>query len=246
MSKVKYKTSAQNEWNERTHTIKPHRYKKPFFHDLLKDIIPNGQGMSCIELGAMPGNYLAYFYQEYGYSITGLDFSKHTRIFSETMKINGVKDYKFVTADILSFESAKKYDLVCSFGLIEHFDDVGNILQKHTDLVADGGILLITVPNFRYFQWLYHKVFDRDNLNIHNIDAMRPNHIDKYLIDRNFVQHIKQPYGRAHFWYESQQSNRFFNKVRLIVTGFLNSKLSHLSNGKMTAPYQIYLYRKKA
>lgn len=244
MGKVKYKTSAQEEWDDRTHTIKAHKYKDPFFHDLLKDIIPNGRDKSCIELGAMPGNYLAYFYKKYGYSITGLDFSKHTEIFLQTMKVNGIKDYKFLTADILSYNTSDKYDLVCSFGLIEHFDDVSNILEKHIDLVSDGGLLLITVPNFRYFQWLYHKIFDGDNLSIHNTDAMKPEKINSCLQRHGMQKIVNQPFGMSEFWYEDVITNAYFRNLRYSVTARLNTSLRKIRNNRLTAPYLIYLYKK--
>jgi len=243
MGKVKYKTSAQNEWNERTDLIKPQKAGKPFFHELLYEQLKNGQGKTCIELGAIPGNYLVYFHS-LGYRVAGLDFADNAIKFEETMKINGIKKYKFIKAEIMSYQVDTQYDLVASFGFIEHFDNLEGILSKHIDLVAPGGLLLITVPNFRYIQWLYHRVFDADNLSIHNIDAMRPGRIHGYLTKNGLRMVENKTYGRAEFWYEDAQKNTFLGSLRNRVTARLNTTFGKINNGKMTAPYQVYLYKK--
>lgn len=244
MSKVRYSTSAQHEWDERTSTIQPHIYEEPFFHNLLQGIIPDGVGKTCIELGALPGNYLAYFNKEYSYSITGLDFSTHSKVFFDTMKINKIKDFNFIKANILSYKSPKKYDLVCSFGLIEHFDDINGILKKHVELLSGDGSLLVTVPNFRYLQWLYHRVFDSKNLSIHNIDAMRSKKIDKVLTGLGLTKVINEPVGKVEFWYEDVVSNRYFCNIRHSVTAQLNSRLRRIRDSHLAAPYLVYLYKK--
>lgn len=246
MSKVKYNTSAQHEWNERTSIIQPHAYKEPFFHDLLQGIIPDGAGKTCIELGALPGNYLAYFNKEYNYSITGLDFSTHSKVFFDTMKINKINDFNFIKANILSYKSPKKYDLVCSFGLIEHFDDINGILKKHVELLSEDASLLVTVPNFRYLQWLYHRVFDSENLSIHNIDAMRSKKIDKILTGLGLTKIINEPVGKVEFWYEDATNSRLFSKFRYVVTILLN-KLFKKTNNKSNyfSPILIYVYKRQ-
>jgi 2-polyprenyl-6-hydroxyphenyl methylase/3-demethylubiquinone-9 3-methyltransferase len=42
-----------------------------------------------------------------------------------------------------------RFDLVCSFGVVEHFTDLGRILPSIARLVAPGGMLVTTVPNLK-------------------------------------------------------------------------------------------------
>ncbi len=55
-----------------------------------------------------------------------------------------------IHCDLLNSEvlEKKKYDIVMSVGLIEHFDEIGtkNIVSKHFDAVKENGIVIITAP----------------------------------------------------------------------------------------------------
>jgi SAM-dependent methyltransferase len=41
------------------------------------------------------------------------------------------------------------FDAVCSFGFIEHFDDSKLVVDKHVEILKEGGHLIITVPNIK-------------------------------------------------------------------------------------------------
>ena len=43
-------------------------------------------------------------------------------------------------------ELAERFDLVCSFGLIEHFIDKRPVLEIHRKFIAPGGVIVIIVP----------------------------------------------------------------------------------------------------
>jgi SAM-dependent methyltransferase len=64
------------------------------------------------------------------------------------------------------------FDVVYSFGVIEHFDDPRPMVQKHFDLLRPGGTAIITVPHFGAgYGWLARRL-DRKNYDIHNISIM--------------------------------------------------------------------------
>ena len=243
MGRVKYKSTAKNEWDERTSLIKPQKAGLPFFHEVVTQHIGKVKGQTCIELGAIPGNYLVYF-ARLGYKITGLDFAKNKDKFVETMKINRQRDYNFISSDIGTFQSAEQYDLVTSFGFIEHFEDLEDILGRHYKLAKPGGLILVTVPNFRYIQWLYHRIFDNKNLAIHNIDAMRIRRVDGILKGLGATKIVAGVYGQPDFWYEDPWRDSLLASFRNKATHILKKIFRYNQGGKLTAPYTIYLYRK--
>ncbi len=141
------------------------------FTDLYKQFIKPGG--TCIEIGCYPGNNLVYFAKEFGYSISGLDITP--RIYTKMQKyfeINGVQLEELICKDFLIYQPSKTYDLVCSFGFVEHFRNFEEIIIKHIQLVSPGGFLVITAPNLARLQYLIHLVIDRKCLSSHVISSM--------------------------------------------------------------------------
>ena len=66
------------------------------------------------------------------------------------------------------------FDVVTSFGVIEHFDDARPLVQRHLDLVKPGGVALIAVPNYGGLYGLLQRWCDAPNLELHNLEIMNP------------------------------------------------------------------------
>lgn len=117
----------------------------------------------CIEIGCFPGRYMHYFSESYSMNVKGIDFVK--------------PDFEFpfhvYKEDFLSFNPEVKYDLVCSFGFVEHFEDLAGVMKKHLDILDANGVVLITLPNMVH-GWRYklRSVFDRQMFVTHNKQAM--------------------------------------------------------------------------
>jgi len=127
----------------------------------------------ALEIGCVPGQFLAYICKNFGYFPEGIDYEEGTeKVTSETLRNNGLLNYKLYEADFLKWKAKKKYDLVCSFGFIEHFKDPVDVVKKHLDILKDGGTLLIEVPNFNGLRYFVSKHSDDDTLNLHNMDVM--------------------------------------------------------------------------
>lgn len=244
MKKVKYKVSAKKDWDDRTSNLKIQADFKPFFDNELKTILPKSSSKSCIELGALPGGFLTYFYKDYGYSITGLDFADNTDAFFDTMKKNHIDKYKFIKADIIDYKTEKKYDIVASFGFIEHFDDIDLILSKHEQLMQPGGYLVITVPNFRNLQYIYHFIFDRKNLAIHNTATMKISSMKKRFSRLGLEELEAKVIGQTEFWFEDAWRSKSLNRLRSSLTLRLNKILKNAKPSAIYSPLVLYVYRK--
>jgi len=59
----------------------------------------------------------------------------------------------------LGFNNPHKFDIVASFGFIEHFTNWVEILESHISLLNNNGYLIVEVPNFigPFQHWLHAK-----------------------------------------------------------------------------------------
>ena len=69
-----------------------------------------------------------------------------------------------------------KYDIVCSFGFIEHFKNWDAVLIKHIDFAKDGGYIMVDVPNLKSpLYYLLYKIFEPEVLKNHELSVMDKN-----------------------------------------------------------------------
>ena len=78
-----------------------------------------------------------------GYDITGLELNEKS---VEKAKIAYLKVLKETIQEhsLMNFE---KYDVVCSFQVLEHISEVNSFVQAQCDCLRKGGKLIIAVPN---------------------------------------------------------------------------------------------------
>jgi 2-polyprenyl-3-methyl-5-hydroxy-6-metoxy-1,4-benzoquinol methylase len=241
-TRVQYATDARTEWTRRTREIEPKRVVRVLFQDLLDRYLPTNPDYTCLEVGALPGDFLVYFHERHSYKVTGVDFADSEQVFHDTMRLNGVSDYEYVNADFLDFRPGRTFDVVASFGFVEHFDDYGAILQRHCDLVGERGYLVVGVPNFRNLQFVYHSVFDRQNLRIHNLAAMDPSTIHAELTQRGFRRLFVGYWGGLELWREPGLESAFLRLADAAVRRVANSIGRHVPNSHLYSPFILFIY----
>lgn len=171
------------------------------FKDLFdRYLTPNG---TCFEVGCYPGNFLIYLGKRFGYVVSGIDTTPYvTSRLPEHIVHNGVKIGEFYQQDFLTFESDKVYDVVCSFGFLEHFHNTEEVIEKHIRLVKPGGTLVLSCPNFRGLNYILYRLLDPATLRPHVIAAMNLRRWRRAL-ERNGMAIQYQGYYRTagfHAW----------------------------------------------
>jgi 2-polyprenyl-3-methyl-5-hydroxy-6-metoxy-1,4-benzoquinol methylase len=132
-----------------------------FFHQHM----PKSGKLEFLELGCAPGRWLHYFHTEFGYHVSGFESSPvGIEITKRNLALLGV-NANIYPIDVLQGVPEKKYDIVFSLGLVEHFDPPQEIIERHLALAKAGGYVVIGVPNIKKafygpLQWLVNK----DNL----------------------------------------------------------------------------------
>ncbi|RZM18471.1 MAG: methyltransferase domain-containing protein, partial [Pedobacter sp.] len=127
-----------------------------------------------IELGGFPGYYAIYLKKYQKLDTTLFDYYIHKQIIKKLLETNGLSesDIAIIEADLFNYTPEKQYDLVTSFGLIEHFNDTKAIIATHLQFLKSGGTLFITLPNFTGVNGWVQRKFDIENYNKHNIKSM--------------------------------------------------------------------------
>ena len=145
-------------------------------HPVYKKYIALPPGKSFIEIGGFPGFNAGYLYKHVCQDVTLLDFYVDHEAIRKVERQNGIPEgsIKAIEADLFKFHTDKRYDIVFSLGFIEHFQDTQDVVARHADLLAEGGQLLILLPNLRGINGALQYLFDRANLRIHNLSSMVP------------------------------------------------------------------------
>jgi len=206
-------------WSEywKTHPIvKVSRHV--FFLDLVKDL--NGKGKRFIELGGFPGYHCVFFHKYLGYDVSLLDYYINREIIARVEEINGLRSgtIKVIEADVFNLHSSEKYDLVFSAGLVEHFQDIPLIIQRHTELTSDEGTVLILIPNFLGINGMVQRLFDKENLKKHNLECMKLEKLKQILSAyKNSFDEIQIfYYGKPMIWLEQKGKNFLPRLIKLI------------------------------
>lgn len=233
-------------WSElkRKAPIKGKRTSDMEFREILFKHLEINKG-TALEVGCVPGTFLAYICKNFGYFPEGINFDKDTRkITSKTLLDYGLDKFKIYVGDFNKWKPKKKYDLVCSFGFVEHFDNPKEIIKKHVDLLKKGGKLIIEIPNFGGLNGFLHKLVDKENLDRHNTQIMNLDFFKEVVEQNNLNINYLGYYGSWHF----QWGNRNPNIFQYVLYAGLKSisKLTiHFKMRNKLSNYIVFIAEKK-
>ncbi len=213
--------STKEHWERFWTGIQPTSDFKPCYHRLLRKILPPNKSWTAFEVGCVPGNYLMYFYTHYGYKPSGIDYSDRTEEVRNYFEKQGIKA-EIHKQDFFTFKTRKKYNLVYSNGFVEHFGNPELVFKKHLDLLAKGGYLIISLPNFRNMQYYLHSIFDSRTLKTHNFSVMEPDLWRKLAEKYGLKIHYCNYYETFNFWVVNKS---LMLKPFVKMAGFANKAL---------------------
>lgn len=144
-------------------------YVNQKLHHYFKRILGNKRNMEVMEIGCANSIWPIYFYMHHGAVISGIDYSKVGCKKSEDMLKHYEVPGKIYCADLFSPPDniVNQYDLVVSFGVVEHFDDTALCLESCAKLVKPGGLLLTLIPNIPGLVGSIQKLVDRSVFDVH-------------------------------------------------------------------------------
>jgi len=99
-------------------------------------------GMKVLEIGCAKGSFIEKLSQS-GVVAVGLELNQNAVLVSQNRGLNifnqTIQDH--VMANVA------KYDVVCSFQVMEHIVHIREVLQASADVLKKGGKLIVSVPN---------------------------------------------------------------------------------------------------
>lgn len=207
--------------------------------------------LDMLELGCAPGNYSAAVMLDRPYRPFGVDYSDDSGLYLTTLRGFGVEPTLY-ERDLFGEPLGRTFDAVCSYGLIEHFRgrSLDRLLDIHDSYVAPGGYVVIAVPNFTGFQYFWHYLFDRPDLDNHNLDVMQAATFDCFEV-RGYLTLFCDFSGQFRLWGNSGWTTTWFTgkavaALAKAITGVsLGLERFGLKlRGRSFSPYLLYVAQK--
>jgi len=215
------------------------------YNKVFEKYIPYSKG-KAIEVGCYPCNIISYISNKFGYFPEGIDFTKKLEeTAKKVFEVNGIKKYKVYHNDFLTWKPKEKYELVTSFGFIEHFDYPEMIVKKHIDMLKPNGTLVLEVPNFNGLRYFIAKLTDGKTLKKHNMEVMDTKFYEwiaeKYSLEIKYLDY----FGEFEYCWLNYYPN-WLQKVIYYPFKILSKILcGYKFNSKFMSSYLLFIARKK-
>ena len=222
------------------------------YDQIFSEFFERQKNMKLLEVGCGNSSWLPYFRTKFGYEVWGIDYSKEgVESALEKLSLPG-SDGNIIYGDIFAqgLLQTNTFDIIVSFGLIEHFSDTSPLINRIVDLMKVNGVLLTSIPNFSgamgKFQklvnnelYLKHVVYDKEDLfRIHRIDRLEPLLNPTYFgcLDLNVVR-----------WNKTSTALKVMNKIAITVNRCIHyvlKKTGYCPESQFFSPYIVGVYRK--
>ena len=108
------------------------------------------RGQTVLEVGCGVGHMMLEF-ARHGFAATGIDVAKGSidvarAVAGENPYTEGFGSLRYVVDDFLAWRAPHRFDTICFFGTLHHFDDPGRILDRVDRLLAPGGTVVAVEP----------------------------------------------------------------------------------------------------
>jgi len=166
----------QRDWKREQRGMNDH-WLHQLIEVLLRPRIQVNSGWKGLEIGSAPGRISLELWRRLGLVPHGLEYTESGVQAQKALFCKfGLSEELVMHGDLFDSswrkQHAETFDLVASFGLIEHFGDPEDVAAKHLELLRPGGILVLTVPNLNESTW-YGRLVRRYNPPVYAIHNTR-------------------------------------------------------------------------
>jgi 2-polyprenyl-3-methyl-5-hydroxy-6-metoxy-1,4-benzoquinol methylase len=141
--------------------------------DFIDAVLRERPQAHLLEIGAGSSAWLPYFHKKYNLRVSGLDYSEvGCRILEENLKLLHVPFEEIINEDIFKWNSDERYDIIFSYGVIEHFNEPKEILKICRDHLKPRGIIITLIPNLQGIMGFLTKTFLPEIFKIHKVISL--------------------------------------------------------------------------
>lgn len=128
---------------------KPKLYESLSIEHILLTEIKRYRPKTILEVGCGNSQWLAYLARVENVNVSGIDYSeKGCELAAKRLEINDINGIIFCEDFFnIDLKMIGRYDFVYSLGVIEHYSDPYEVIDKLMAFVKPGGVLLTEVPN---------------------------------------------------------------------------------------------------
>jgi 2-polyprenyl-3-methyl-5-hydroxy-6-metoxy-1,4-benzoquinol methylase len=140
--------------------------------DFIDEFLKNRKCETLLEVGCGSSGWLPYFALKYKLQISGLDYSEPgCTLARKNLEMQGIPYDTIICKDIFEPDCTlgKKYDVIFSYGVIEHFENPGSLIQIFAGFLNPGGLVISLVPNLNGLMGTLSRYFVRDILEMHRV-----------------------------------------------------------------------------
>lgn len=236
----RFTKAAFSEWN--------------FWHVLLPRYLAVDPNRKVLEVGSAPGGNLIQFKNKFQYQPFGVEYTKNGADSNrETFAIHGISPKQVIEADFFSesfhHDFREKFDVVFSWGFIEHFTDVDEVIEKHMALLKPGGQLVVSIPNLRGFNYYTLSKYLPKVIPLHNLTIMNLPVYRKLFARPDLTSQYCGYHGGIHLLMaavdEAPMSKAMLKLFRSsqVVANMMQSVTGPLDS-RWTSPFLLYVGRK--
>lgn len=254
------KLTSKEYWDESWERVKlPAEIREeeanPLTLELIKifnEYLPRNPGLTMLEIGGAPGQFLAYFSKKFGYVPYALDYSDTgCQKLRDNFKLLNLDVHVFQRDFFDGLSDLPQFDIVFSSGFVEHFDDLDEVVGRHLQLLKKDGLLILGVPNFTGINKIVLSRLAPKLLSMHNLNNMKQENWEKFekkynleVIYRKYIGGFEpRNYRRCEIKSLKNKTIRFiFKPIRIFIT----DKIPFLRrfNSPLWSAYLLGIYRK--
>ncbi len=143
-------------------------YTNRLLHELYSRYIPKAKnGETICEIGCAMSQYLLYFNDYYGYKINGFDYEEKSVEKTKSIYSEMGYDSHIYHKDFFNEDGIEQYDLLTSFGVFEHFENLNKSTFHTTKYLKAGGLILTVIPNMNGIVGFLQKHTNRQVYDVH-------------------------------------------------------------------------------
>lgn len=156
-------------WNQQNaiNKIDLNYYTNKLLHSLYSKYFKRNSKKSVCEIGCAMSQNLIYFNDNYGYQINGFDYEKNAVLKTKEIYKNMGYEVNIYHHDFFNVKQSKQYDILCSFGVFEHFENLNKAVKLTKEYLNDEGMILTVIPNMNGIVGLLQKKFNKKVYDIH-------------------------------------------------------------------------------